>query len=153
MERPSPRPKAIPTLFNGVTYKSRMEARFAEWLHGTGVSFEYERTLPDSKQAYTPDFCIDGPLGAPLYIEIKPQPFMHELFLFLDDITYSEHNWICVDKADRERWRITCANASFHDGYRMSFPYSPCFDFVKLDDFSDAFLLRVYPEYVELNWY
>ncbi len=33
---------AKPTTYNGVMYRSRLEARFARWLDSQGVLFEYE---------------------------------------------------------------------------------------------------------------
>lgn len=62
---------ATPTTYEGQTYRSKLEARFAAWLVKEGLDFEYEgqtwQLLPRMEYrgeviravTYTPDFIID----------------------------------------------------------------------------------------------
>ncbi|MBS3928323.1 MAG: hypothetical protein KGZ65_07910 [Sphingomonadales bacterium] len=52
--------EAIKTVHNGISFRSRTEARWAVFFDTLGLSFEYEKThfdLPDS-QRYLPDFFL-----------------------------------------------------------------------------------------------
>ncbi|MEP2891267.1 hypothetical protein [Tateyamaria sp.] len=62
---------AIPTEFDGVTYRSKTEARWAVFFNRLGVNFTYEERafkLPDGR-IYTPDFFVED-FNA--IIEVKP---------------------------------------------------------------------------------
>lgn len=64
-------PKVIPTIYDGIKYRSRLEARWAVFFKAVKLDFEYEREayyLPQGG-GYLPDFWLPA-LGA--YIEIKP---------------------------------------------------------------------------------
>lgn len=53
----------VPTVHNGITYRSKLEAAVARDLTERGVGFEYEaRTLvyQDGTRRYTPDFVLDN---------------------------------------------------------------------------------------------
>lgn len=70
---------AIPTLFNGVQYKSRLEARVAAFFLYARIRFEYEpsniiRSLlkRKTKLYYLPDFYIWLPGTGNYFIEVKP---------------------------------------------------------------------------------
>ena len=63
--------EAIRTKYNGVIFRSRLEAQWAVFWDELGVKWEYEpKTFPlsDGKQ-YTPDFWI---VDLALWVEIKP---------------------------------------------------------------------------------
>lgn len=63
--------EATPTTYNGVRFRSRLEARWAVFWDELGVKWEYEpQTFKflDGKQ-YTPDFWI---VDLALWVEIKP---------------------------------------------------------------------------------
>lgn len=70
--------KAIPTMYRGVQFRSRLEARWAEFMDLIGLVWEYE---PEGVQMvdgtrYLPDFWLPlvhhrGKQGA-VYLEIKP---------------------------------------------------------------------------------
>lgn len=67
---------AIPTTFNGIIYRSRLEARYAVFFQKLGIPYEYEPEgfyVPTKcgNKAYLPDFLILGDC----YIEIKPSSF------------------------------------------------------------------------------
>lgn len=66
---------AIPTTYNGVKFKSRLEARFAVFFDQMGVRWEYEPEgyrLPS--QWYAPDFWLPDPQGRGrgVWVEVKP---------------------------------------------------------------------------------
>lgn len=58
---------AITTTYNGVTYRSRLEARWAAFFWRIGWTATYE---PFDGAGYIPDFLIHG--QRPLLVEIKP---------------------------------------------------------------------------------
>lgn len=57
----------IPTVFRGVEYRSRLEARWAAFFDGIGWQATYE---PFDGEGYIPDFVIAGEV--PLIVEVKP---------------------------------------------------------------------------------
>lgn len=59
---------AIPTMYKGVQYRSRLEARTACFLDMHGLLYDYE---PIDLNRYTPDFVVDLPHG-PTLLECKP---------------------------------------------------------------------------------
>lgn len=68
----------IPTKYNGVQFRSRLEARWAIFFDYLDIHWEYEpegfkldnKNNPDS--CYCPDFLIRTPQGKDIWIEIKP---------------------------------------------------------------------------------
>lgn len=71
---------AIPTLYNGVQFRSRLEARWAAFFDLIGCAWEYE---PVDFNGYTPDFIVHahyvnqvtGRISAVRrFVEIKPYP-------------------------------------------------------------------------------
>lgn len=62
--------KAIETVYNGYRFRSRLEARWAVFLDGLGVRWEYEPEGFDLGKAgwYLPDFKVEGAK----WLEIKP---------------------------------------------------------------------------------
>lgn len=58
---------AIQTVFNGIEYRSRLEARWASFMTNIGWDHIYE---PFDGDGYIPDFVVTGP--SPLLIEVKP---------------------------------------------------------------------------------
>lgn len=62
----------IPTIFRGIEYRSRLEARWAAMFHQLGWQYEYE---PFDGNGYIPDFLVhDGNFlsDRALLIEVKP---------------------------------------------------------------------------------
>lgn len=59
---------AIPTVYNGIEFRSRLEAKWAAMFDQLGWSWEYE---PVDFKGYIPDFYIDFGLEE-FFIEIKP---------------------------------------------------------------------------------
>lgn len=58
---------AIATLFDGIEYRSRLEARWAAFFNNIGWKYTYE---PFDGDGYIPDFLIHG--DRPLLVEVKP---------------------------------------------------------------------------------
>ena len=59
---------AIPTLYRGRMYRSRLEARWAAFFDRLGWTYEYE---PFDLGAWSPDFLLNGALNGAL-VEVKP---------------------------------------------------------------------------------
>lgn len=73
---------SLPTEYKGITFRSRLEARWAIVLDGLGIPWEYEP--PDGKYAlpsgmYWPDFRLFGGTDHEFWVEIKgPMPDSRE---------------------------------------------------------------------------
>lgn len=63
--------KAIPTIYGGIRFRSRLEAKWACFFDALGWSWVYE---PFDTNGWIPDF----QLGEKLLIEIKPFRFKHD---------------------------------------------------------------------------
>jgi hypothetical protein len=63
--------KAIPTLYDGVQFRSRLEARWYAFFKLAGLAPEYE---PFDLDGWIPDIVIPSKTydGAPLLVEVKP---------------------------------------------------------------------------------
>ncbi|SMD02282.1 hypothetical protein [Novosphingobium sp. B1] len=57
-----------PTLYQGINFRSRLEARWAAMFDVLGWTWEYE---PETPGAYIPDFLIHGVHGRQMYVEVK----------------------------------------------------------------------------------
>lgn len=68
---PSPEIKSIPTVYNGFTFRSRLEARWAVFLDGISLRWEYE---PEGYQLpsgwYLPDFWLPD---RGVFVEVKSE--------------------------------------------------------------------------------
>ena len=64
---------AIPTLYRGVQFRSRLEARWAAWMDLVGLDWEYE---PMDASGYIPDFLIRTDKDTELIAEVKPISFI-----------------------------------------------------------------------------
>lgn len=75
--------EAIPTILNGIEYKSRLEARWALFLTLSGLPFAYEPrgpdVLPDFEIVTTPPIFIEvkGQMPNPVYIKWLRQHGVH----------------------------------------------------------------------------
>lgn len=58
---------AIPTVFEGIEYRSRLEAKWASFFRKIGWDFTYE---PFDGNGYIPDFVVHG--ESPFVVEVKP---------------------------------------------------------------------------------
>lgn len=64
--------RARPTSYRGTLMRSRLEARFAQFLDACGVTWEYEpMCFAGPTGQYLPDFRTDH-LGERMYWEVKP---------------------------------------------------------------------------------
>jgi hypothetical protein len=132
-----------PTTIDGITFRSRLEGRFYEWMLSLGIKPEYEPDHFASKQQYIPDFWVPE---LNLYVEVKPRSKFHELNIFWEDVMQSEYKWICVDQKNRCEWEILRSNMNFAADIGFDFPVR--FDIARMD--GDLFFTRIYPEYVDL---
>lgn len=68
--------KAIPTKYNGVTFRSKMESLFARWCDDNKQKWIYEpEGLTNGKECYLPDFYLPN---SKIIVEIKPVFFLSE---------------------------------------------------------------------------
>jgi hypothetical protein len=65
--------KAIPTLYKGVQYRSRLEAKWAAFFDIIGWGFAYE---PFDLEGWWPDFKIVTNVGSSFLVEVKPISLM-----------------------------------------------------------------------------
>jgi hypothetical protein len=75
---------AIPTTYNGVNFRSRLEARWAAFFDLCGWKWQYE---PCEFKGWIPDFAIRG--YKKLYVEVKPystEKDWKEVVLDLEDL-------------------------------------------------------------------
>ncbi len=84
---------AIPTMVEGVQFRSMLEARWARYFDLLGLEYCYE---PFELDGYIPDFIIkpgtfyNTPKG--LLVEVKPAMSSEELRQYVDKIDYSGWN-------------------------------------------------------------
>jgi len=75
--------EAKPTEYAGITFRSRLEARWAVFFDELDMSWIYEPSILGSSFSYVPDFRLDFPFNNFFYFEIKPAPvtpeYSHEL--------------------------------------------------------------------------
>ena len=64
---------AITTIYNGIEYRSRLEARWAAFMQNIGWDIIYE---PFDGDGYIPDFLVQG--ERPLLVEVKPAVTLRE---------------------------------------------------------------------------
>ena len=62
--------ESVATVYRGIRFRSRLEARWAVFLTEAGIEFEYERRIIRSvrEPGYVPDFWLPGPRQ---YAEVK----------------------------------------------------------------------------------
>ena len=60
--------RAIPTLYNGVQFRSRLEARWAAFFNLVGWRWDYE---PIDLKGWAPDFALIG-RNEKIFVEVKP---------------------------------------------------------------------------------
>lgn len=79
---------SITTLFNGIEYRSRLEARWAAFFHQIGWIFTYE---PFDGDGYIPDFLVHG--DRPMLVEIKPAVTEADYYEPVDKIERGLTDW------------------------------------------------------------
>ncbi len=85
--------KAIPTLYRGIEYRSRLEARWAAFFANLGFVTTYE---PFDGDGYIPDFLVEPPGDgvAPFLVEIKPAVNDADYLAPFMKISYGlRHSW------------------------------------------------------------
>lgn len=103
--------KAIPTKLNGVTYRSKSEARLAVCFFDWGWKFKYEPKFP-SMPKFNPDFLIAHEDDRFRVIEYKPvlplRKYIRELERKFS--TLIKNNWDVRDKVRCELWCVDFYN-------------------------------------------
>lgn len=86
--------RGIPTLIDGVRYRSRTEARWGEFFKRLAWPSEHE---PVDLTRYIPDFVINFEAG-PLLVEVKPDTQLDTLRVYADKIVRSgwQHEFLIV---------------------------------------------------------
>jgi len=97
--------RAISTMYGGVHFRSRLEARWAAFFDIMGWPWAYE---PIDLSGYIPDFIVTFPAGA-LLVEVKPALYFEEL---------EEH----VSKVEQSGWgcEVLMVGAKLFDSYDRS---------------------------------
>lgn len=76
---------AIETDYRGVTFRSRLEAKWAAFFDLMGWPWQYE---PLDLKGYIPDFILTLP-HAPVLVEVKPALYLRDLFQYEEKIEQS----------------------------------------------------------------
>lgn len=76
---------AIETVYRGVTFRSRLEAKWAAFFDLCQWKWEYE---PIDLNGYIPDFILTFP-NAPILVEVKPALYLKDLNQFTEKIDAS----------------------------------------------------------------
>lgn len=87
--------KAIPTVYKGIQFRSRLEAQWAAFFDLLEWAWEYE---PFDLNGYIPDFALKHRLTEPLLVEVKPVLRSTDFDQFLPKIRASgwEHECLVV---------------------------------------------------------
>lgn len=88
---------AIPSSYNGIKFRSRLEARWAVFLDEIGVNYFYEHEGYQLKSGwYLPDFYLPDLLDIPTHLEIKPKrPDMQESQLCAELALTTKQKVVC----------------------------------------------------------
>lgn len=106
--------QAIPTEYGAIKFKSRLEARFAEWLDNNcldklvAAQWQYEPCSFGS-QKYTPDFRLSWWSDSAVdrlesYFEIKPFCFLKDASLAIQAAQETGRSLMVVDEQGRGNW-------------------------------------------------
>jgi hypothetical protein len=97
---------AIPTIWRGITYKSRLEAKFARWLveglAATKAEVCYEPRRLGSNR-YLPDFLVVTP-DEKVFIEIKPFNLASDTWMAIDAAVETGISLMVIDSFGRNVW-------------------------------------------------
>jgi hypothetical protein len=143
--------EAIPTTYKGTQFRSRLEARFAEWLDLKGLTWIYEPPSEyfNKNGSYRPDFYL---VNLELYVEVKPAAFISELTLHDYDIRTSGEKWICIDQHSRGEWGILDFNFSFCES--VSFQRGSLIDIVPVGPRIEKYqhyYVRIFSSFVDVS--
>ncbi len=142
------------TLYGGIRFKSRLEARFAEQLDDWHCHWHYEpelwlpKTYWKNKQGYRPDFWIED---LQLYVEIKPREFLGEFKVFFSDMMTYPVPFAIIDQVDRQNWEILWSNLAFGFDMLLGFPTPVRFEVIQPDLPDSGKDLVLYPPHITLH--
>jgi hypothetical protein len=78
----------IETVYKAITFRSRLEARWAVFFDALGWDWVYE---PFDADGYIPDFLING--ENPILVEVKPAPTCLDLTVHVKRLEEALRNW------------------------------------------------------------
>lgn len=85
------RPTAIPTVYKGVQFRSRLEAKWAYFFDALGWQWEYE---PIDLDYYIPDFLLLGDI--PCLVEVKPYSLLAEFEPLAANLPEAGYDYLIV---------------------------------------------------------
>lgn len=88
---------AIPTTYNGINFRSRLEAKWARFFDMAGWRYEYE---PEDFDGYIPDFVLL--FKEKLYVEVKP------IYSYQEAWDKCQKAKRVVDDSDSDDMRVLC---------------------------------------------
>jgi hypothetical protein len=105
--------RAKPTIFEGIEYRSRLEASFAEWMTEHDCPFEYlDSMICIGREGYAPDFASIGYgydenryVEIRTWIETKPIRFHSEAWLAIRAVQETKENLMVIDSPDRGQFQ------------------------------------------------
>jgi hypothetical protein len=109
--------KAIPTLYKGIQFRSRLEARWAAFFDLLRWRWEYE---PFDLDGWIPDFILKGNGGRPVLVEVKPVVEEPDADRFMDEI---DRDYPCPriddDPSDSDQYEVLLVGTSLLDDDRV----------------------------------
>lgn len=121
---------AIPTMYNGVQFRSRLEARWAAFFDLCGWRWEYE---PFDLNGWIPDFIVNPSVSEPEWLRTHPwlvevKPWGENTFAIPKDVRHKIENALRAPLRADERKRSSDrdAHSSWHELFK-SLKYSPTF--------------------------
>ncbi len=106
---------AIPTSWNGINFRSRLEAKHAIFMHALGWRFDYEAI--DLESFRIPDFLMD--FRHPTLLECKPAATIAEVTDYRRALVTKAADWLCADAELELRNRDADARESAGDLARI----------------------------------
>ncbi len=82
---------AIPTLYHGIQFRSRLEAKWAAFFDGLGWPWAYE---PFDHAGWIPDFVITGEI--PFLVEVKPDAEPDDAVMAKIDCATDGKHWVLL---------------------------------------------------------
>lgn len=138
--------KPIPTYYDGIKYRSRLESRFAYYLDLNNIRYEYEAEGYTFKDMfYVPDFLLEGWI----YIELKPigysiqinekewEKYLYKLSLF--SLYIGKPLYICIG-----------INHSINIPVEILYNVFRKKKYLKL--FNETIKQEIYPKWFDDNW-
>ena len=119
--------QAIPTKYNGVQFRSRLEARWACVFDALKIEWQYE---PFDLKGYIPDFIIKDIIRKSVLIEVKPSTQIIDLLRFTEEIGKVWDGAAAIvtgaHEVDDGYYCVGIGRESGHQKHWMQFVYEFC---------------------------